>query len=189
MIAPLPVRPSDDRLVAVLADAGEVARAALSRLFSPGDVQLRELRVGPDVEPLPLGSLRVSLDLEGPVTARLIVSVSRTDGLRLGDALLRRAAADTGFDEHAAAALTEMANIAASSFLSRLALAARRTLVPTVPALEPASASDAALGVDWFVTARYAVTLPAGVVELSLHAAPDHAFLTALREGPADGRG
>ncbi len=167
----------------LLPTAAESVRISLAKLFDPVEVRLLETSVGPASDITPGSAIHVGFHIGSFVGARLVVAATDPDAARIGDILLHRAHTVPIPDQHARDALTEMANIAASSFLSRLAAVSRLRLIPSIPEVLGVAAladSDAAL-IAFSISARYAVTLADGVAHFALTATPERRLMEALR--------
>jgi chemotaxis protein CheY-P-specific phosphatase CheC len=120
-------------LARAMAAGAESTRAALERLFVTARVTLDAPEPERIVTP-PEPCLGIAFDVVGPLGAHLALVVPESDARTLAAALLGTAPG-AEFDGAARAAVTEMANIVASSFLNGLAKALAMTLVPSVPHL------------------------------------------------------
>lgn len=174
----------------LLPTAAESVRASLGKLFDPVEVRLVEMSVGPASDTTPGSAIHVGFRIGNFVGARLVIAATDPDAARIGDVLLHRAHTGPVPDERAREALTELANIAASSFLSRLAAVSRLRLIPSIPEVLGVAAladSDAAL-IAFSISARYEVVLAAGTASFVLTATPERRLMEALRTATVSSR-
>lgn len=181
VLHPATSRPSADHIRAIqrgLASSTNAVREALAKLFDPSPVHL-----GP-MEPMSVPSLLadeteihvVAFEVLGPVRAQLSLLTGQRAGSLLAGALLRRHAGEAPGDE-GRAALVELGNIVASSFLNGLAYAADLRLVLSVPALgqslDDAASFSARVQNAFRLAAPFEVRLPSGPVRGAVVAAGD----------------
>jgi CheY-specific phosphatase CheX len=170
----------DEALASAMQSAAEATREALTRLFSREVLLTKTLPpADPPFDPSPV--VQVAFDVNGPVDAKVIVSAEGPDAAQLADALLRRRVASTVLDPDGREALSEMANIVASTFLSRLASLGRLRLIPSVPDVK----ESATLHPGTTVAAEYEVVFAEGRASFRLHATPEGSFRAALQSALA----
>lgn len=175
MNAPAPTG-VEDALAVAMTSAAEATREALSRLFS------REVLITKTTPPMspafePNAVIQVAFDIHGPVDAKVIISAEGPAAAQLADALLRRRAPSLELDSDGREAISEMANIVASTFLSRLASLGRLRLLPSVPTLK----ETPVLKPGETVAAEYAVVLAGGPASFRIHAIPEGSFREAIQ--------
>lgn len=136
-------------LAGAVAEGGHAAGQALARLCGADDVRVHPVLPASDGEEAldTLGRDRdlhcsVRFEVTGGARATVMLLVDPASGDRLAARLLHRNV-DDGLRLHpdGRAALEELGNIVASSFLTGLGRAVRATLLPSVPELEEATLS------------------------------------------------
>lgn len=179
-------------LVAGMAAAGESARHALARLYTPSEVVLGAVERWRGDPQLIVGirddaALGIAFDMHGPVRGRLVMVAGAGVGGRLAASLLRRTS--TALDEGALEALSEMGNIVASSFLNGLAHAAGLTLMPSVPLVANDALGEVIRSIaparDLAFMAPFHIMLASGIVSGAFIAAPEAASIDRLVDGLA----
>ena len=165
----------------------QAAQRSLDQLFAPYTVTVTTVEGWPLALPLIESDessgrpsaihLGAAFDVEGPIKARLLMLAGEGDDAKLTATLLRRApSADGALDAEDRAALSEMANIVASSFLNGLARALKLRLLPSVPSLEESPLQDVLQAVraahGWVIGAQFTVALPSGAASGLFVAAP-----------------
>lgn len=170
--------------------ASESAGHALARLCGPSEVSIHPVELvsgGPHELAAALGRREphcaVRFEVSGGARARVAVVLDSSGSDLLAARLLRREPASEGVRRHpdGRAALAELGNIVASSYLTGFGAAAHVTLLPSLPALqedEPAALLDPwPEGMTLFT--RFELQLAGGVALGAFLAWPDESTLAS----------
>lgn len=181
-----------DVLAEAVAEGGHAAGEALARLCGADDVTVYPVHPASDGNEVLCtlgdgGDLHCSVRFEvtGGARATVMLVVDPRSGDRLAARLLRRDAGD-GLRLHpdGRAALAELGNIVASSFLNGLGRAVRATLLPSVPEMEEATLSVLLQIPDSSITfvSRFEVAFAGENATGAFVASPTAESLTGLTE-------
>lgn len=177
-----------ERFAQALAAGGATIQRALEKLLSPAAVTALPVR---RLEAHPFDRVvLVRFRIDDRPSAQLLVVANEASSALLASALHRRHIDD--LDDDALRALTELANIVASSFLNGLSHSARLRLLPTIPQVETLDpdttrAAFAALGSHAY-EAPFEATLGQGCARLLFVAAADDATVEELMTLLVSGR-
>ena len=171
----------EEPLLRLMPLAAEAVRVSLAKLFEPIEIRLVETTIGSVAVDAPAPGLHVGFHIGSWHGARIVMLVDNRDAARIGDVMLNRESSGQAPDERALEAITELANIAASSFLSRIASLARVRLMLSTPDLrrEPLQLNPA--GTPHLTVARYELKLADGPARFRLAALPETRLMDAIR--------
>lgn len=159
---------------------------ALQRLFATHTVAVEVIEQWPPTTAAEhgrsgdIGSLHqgAAFDVSGPLRARLTLLATEGDAEQLTAALRGvPSRVNRVLDAEDYEAYSEMANIAASSFLNGLARELQLRLLPSVPSLSPSTLGELVRALEasgaWVTGARFSVSLPSGTASALFIAAPE----------------